>query len=648
MSARIAVSFLFYFIAVPALAQYNMMGEAFQEFATKRFWEYEEISITWNMEGTIQAELNEGINNLLEAKPTLAELNFTTVLEKDSSLWQAYYYRAASRKQLRKFSGAKQDLYRALALRPNFYEGYVELAKVYHLRNENIESERALKEAIRVNKSKGVAYYLRGDIDLGQDQIRNAVNNYTDCLAVDSLFHDARIKLSLIDFFAKKNEEVALQHLAQVLAYDSLQKSALLFRSIMLFEKNKEQSVQDLSNLILVSPYNLMARYLRGILLTEIKNYELAFADFQEVIKSTSVDDNQFAGKQTWTDKKIDIQNVGAYTLTRVYGLSDDDAAKIKQAYCHILNRDFMMAVGTLNQTSNPTQEPVCLYLIAVAYEHKGEHLKAFQFYDLALKLDDDIADAHKKRGIYEQEVKAWEKSIADFDAVLKLAPDSYVIYKIRGTSHFYVNNFTQAISDYSTYLQHDSLNKEIIGYRGMAYLNNKQRLNAYIDFAVSGNHQGIVFNDLTHLVDSVIIRGDTTVALQTLNTLTEAAPYFTEGYVRKFKIHMARQEWKPIENEIGRAVRNSRVDAEKTEHAYLLTVQAMTLEKNRHHDDALTKLTEAIKFDKQNALAYLERGKILLAMGKTSKAESDFKQAAALGDQQATKILSEQFPTGN
>lgn len=640
MSTKISVSLLFYCFVVPALAQFDMIGEAFQEFATKRFWQYEEISFTWNMEGTIQAELNEGINNLLEENPALAEVNFTTVLQKDSSLWQAYYYRAVSRKQLKEFSGAKQDLQQALKLHPEFYEGYVELAKVHHLRRKNIESEQALKEAIRLDKSKAVAYYLRGDIDLGQEQVRSAVNYYKQCLSVDSLFQDARIKLALIDFFVKKNEQVALSHLNKVLATDSLQKNALLFRSIMLFKNDKKQSVQDLSNLILVNPLNLMARYLRGIQLTEIKKFDRAFADFQMVIKSTSIDDNNFAGKQTWIDKKIDIQNVGAYILTRVYGLSDQDAAKIKQAYCHILNGEFALAVGILNQTSNPMQEPVCLYLIAVAYEHKGDHLKAFSFYNHALKLDDEIADAHKKRGIYEQEMKAWDKSITDFDAVLKLNPDSYVIYKIRGTSYYHVNNFTQAISDYSTYLKRDTLNKEIIGFRGAAYLKNNQRLNAYIDFAVSGNPGGLVFDDMNHLIDSVLTRGDTTFVLQALNTITEAAPYYTEGYVRKFKIHMARNEWKPIEAEILKALRNSRADAEKTEHAYLLLVEAMTLAKNRHKEDALTKFTESIKLDKQNAIAYLERGKLLRAMGKTSKAESDLKQAAELGSEKAKQLL--------
>src|SRR5688572_12347469 len=128
-------------------AQEQMFTEAFEEFATSRFWQYEEIPVTWNMKGTLQASLNEALNNLMEGNSEMAESDLSDVLKEDPSLWQVYYYRAASRKNLRKFKGAVKDLERSLQLHPDFYEGYVELAKVYHLSGNMIESERAIKRA---------------------------------------------------------------------------------------------------------------------------------------------------------------------------------------------------------------------------------------------------------------------------------------------------------------------------------------------------------------------------------------------------------------------------------------------------------------------------------------------------------------------
>jgi tetratricopeptide (TPR) repeat protein len=155
----------------------------------------------------------------------------------------------------------------------------------------------------------------------------------------------------------------------------------------------------------------------------------------------------------------------------------------------------------------------------------------------------------------------------------------------------------------------------------------------------VSHNPQAMGFNQMEKLIDSVLVR-DTTRALFYLDKITEAAPYFTEGYVQKFKIHLARSEWKSIENSITKAVRNSRKEASKFNYSYLLTVQAMTYVRLRHEEDALQVFDEAIKFDKGNATAYFERAKLWLSLGKASKARSDFKKAFLLGDKRAGQMV--------
>jgi tetratricopeptide (TPR) repeat protein len=385
----------------------------------------------------------------------------------------------------------------------------------------------------------------------------------------------------------------------------------------------------------------MIARYLRGTISTELGDFERAFLDFQRIIKDTSTDDNNFKGQQTWIDKKIDIQNVGAYTLTRIYGLPDGDAAKLKQAYCQILTSEFDKSITAIDQISNPKKEPLATYLKAVAYEHKGDHNTAFQYYDLTLRLDPEIADAHKKMGIYYQELKQWDKSVESLSRVLKIYPDNFVIAKIRGTSYYYLQRYPEAIADFTTYLAHDTTNIEVMGYRGMAYFKNGQRLKAYLDFANSDNENAINFPDLTHLVDSVIAKSDTTKTMALLSSITKGCPFFTEGFVRMYKIQVRRNEWKEIEQTINRAVRSSRMDATKTDQAYLLTLQGMNFARLHHEQDAIDILTEAVKLDSKSDLAYLERGKILLAQGKTSKAESDFRQASALGNQEASQLLA-------
>ena len=122
MRAKITVILLFVG-SFSLQAQDQMFAEAFEEFATSRFWEYEEIPVTWNMKGTLQASLNEALNNLMEGNSEMAESDLSDVIKEDPTLWQVYYYRAASRKNLHKFTGAEKDLQKAIQLHPDFYEG---------------------------------------------------------------------------------------------------------------------------------------------------------------------------------------------------------------------------------------------------------------------------------------------------------------------------------------------------------------------------------------------------------------------------------------------------------------------------------------------------------------------------------------------
>ena len=260
----------------------------------------------------------------------------------------------------------------------------------------------------------------------------------------------------------------------------------------------------------------------------------------------------------------------------------------------------------------------------------------------MALQLDNDIADAHKKRAIYEQELKQWQKSVDDLSEVLRITPDAFVTYRIRGASYFYLDQFENAISDFSEYLKHDSTNKEIIASRGMAYFSNKERLNAYMDFAQSENAHMLDFKDMRHLIDSVMMEGDTIHVMHALDRITQNYNFFTEGFVLKFKIHMSRDEWPPIEEDITRAVNYSRKDIPKSDHAFLLTLQAMYLARHKHEEDAIRTFDEAIRMNKSNDLAYLERAKVWRVMGKSSKAESDLKQASSLGNKQAQQLLSQ------
>jgi tetratricopeptide (TPR) repeat protein len=276
-----------------------------------------------------------------------------------------------------------------------------------------------------------------------------------------------------------------------------------------------------------------------------------------------------------------------------------------------------------------------------VAYEHKGVHFRALEHYSRALKLDDQIADAYKKRAIYEAELKEWDKSVQDFTAVLRLNPDAFLINRLRGVSYYHMNRFNEAVTDFTTYLKKDSTNKEVLGARGMAYFNSKQPLKAYVDFAQSENFKALNFEHIERSVDSVLQLKDTVQALYCLDRITKKAPFFSEGFVQKFRVYVARDDWKSIADDIRLAMNNIPADLARSKHSYLLTIHALLFSRNQHSDAAIDKLGEAIKVDEKNDFAYVERGRLFLQMRKSSKAENDFKKASDLGNQQAKQMLA-------
>lgn len=643
MALRTCFGWLLVCLAPHVNAQLELFGDAIGLHAmeTNRILAYDDIAIQWKMNGQLQVHLNEGINNLFENNPALAETNFTDVIKADSTIWQAYYYRGISRKQSRKLKDAEADLLHVIGTRNLLYECYIELGKISQLEDNVKDAEKFYDKGIKADPRKPLGYFLRANIQLAQNQQKDAAKNFNLCLLQDSVFHDARIKIGIIEIIKKKQFEAGLPYFNHVLRNDSLQRYALLFRSMVNFSTDQERSLSDLNHVVRLSPDNVLILYLRGLLLTEMGDYRRSFTDFHKVIERVYESDNNFVGKQTLVDKKIDIQNAGAYTVSRVYGLPEEDAVKIKKAYCLMLIGKYSESINSINETSFSGTEPLCLFLKGVASEHIGKHDAAYNFYNQALELDNDILDAHKKRGIYRQEMKQWASSIADFTEVLRINPETYVVYKIRGVSYYHLKNFPKAVSDFTQYLERDSTNKEIIASRGMAYMGDGQDLKASLDFAESGELHMLDYKKIAKSLELLLQNGDTAVALTYLNPLTKSVPVFTEGYALKFKILVSRQDWKSISNEIDNAIGNRRPDVNHRDQSYLLTIKAITSGKGNRYEEAIIKLNEAIEYDKLNALAFLERGKILLATGKNNKAINDLKRALSLGEGEAKEILS-------
>lgn len=600
---------------------------------------HRDIAIEWKMKGRAQAAFNDGLDNLLKDNPQLALSNFNAAIVEDNGFWEVYYYRGIAHKQLENFNDAKKDFKFLVEGNKERYYAQIELGKIALIQHDIDESDRWFNKAIKATDNNAYAHYLKANNQLTRGMDRAAANGYRDCIHKDSAFYDAWVRLAMIT--GKKKMSDAYPHLNQVLRRDSLNAHALLLRGLVRMSDNNTMALRDFNNLLVKDPNLLIGRYLRGIVHCELNDFDRAFSDFQRVVEATATDDNAYAGKQTWVDKRIDIQNLGTYTVSRVYGLPDKDGTALKKAYCLLVSGRAEECVKVVDALRIAETEPLCVYFKAIAMEHTGQHSKAFEFYNKALTLDKDIIDAYKKRGIYYQEMQMWDKSIADFNTVLTYQPKTLIAIRARGVSYYKSDRMAQALSNFDQYLKLDSTSEEVLSFRGMTHMRRNEVVPGTIDLVNAGRADAVDIKKLSHAVDSILFHGgDTLSVVSSLETITRKAPRLTDAYAQKLRLLVALRKWEQISGEIDRALLNRDATA-RASYSYLLTVKGMTRSRAKNYDEAIATLSEAIDVDKSNALAYLERGKLHAHTGKSGKAISDLNKAMSLGRKDAGPLLA-------
>lgn len=610
-------------------------------YSSNRLFEYQELPIQWTMAGKIQLHLNEGINNLSDQSLSAAEANLSEVIVQDPKVWPAYYYRSICYKQTQQMDRAKNDLLFLIEKFQPQYEYFIELGKISHLMGTHKEAIKYFENAIKIKPNDALAYFLLGNVQLEKLRFAESRSNYKICLNIDPSFHDAQIKLGIVDMISSKKIEEGLPYFDKVISEDSLNRSALILRSTIKVERG-DLDIRDLDRLVRISPENIMVRFMRARVLTKQKKYSVAFSDLQKVFKATYQDENVFVGQQTELDKRIDLQSAGEYTVRNVYGLPDEDGEKIRKAFCLIVTKDYDEAFQTIEGIFNWNKNALCLFLLGLASEHSGKHANAFNFYDHALRVDNDIADAHKKRGVYKTELKKWQEAMFDFSEILRISPSTFVAYKLRGLTQYHQKNFHLAIEDFSAYLKYDSLNKEVLNFRGITHLALGDSIRATSDFAQGENRDMLVEKDIVKFCKRLIVKHDTSQALQYLSITIKARPDFGELHVLRLRLMAAQKNWVILPSALEAAVNSLGSKYWTKENAsFLALVRGMILANVKNYPAALVAFDEAASNNDRDGRVFLERGLTLLELQRVKDAINDLKKAEKLGQPLATKLLA-------
>lgn len=119
------------------------------------------------------------------------------------------------------------------------------------------------------------------------------------------------------------------------------------------------------------------------------------------------------------------------------------------------------------------------------AYADFGESGKALQFYNQAIRLDPNFADALGNRGMAYAAQGKFALALADCNKAIQLNPNNTVLYFFRGSVYFQQKKFAQAIADINKVIQKFP-NEEPLLYamRGMAFADQGDSKRAITDYS--------------------------------------------------------------------------------------------------------------------------------------------------------------------
>jgi tetratricopeptide (TPR) repeat protein len=445
-------------------------GDLLKEFETNispsiNLLSRQDIFFKWNIAGPDQAAMNEGLNELREDHFGPALANFSIVIQHLPSFYAAYYYRGLCNKFLRKLHDAEKDFQRAIRYNDTLSVAYIELGKIGLATRDANKARSYFEKAARIPPESAGLVAL-GDFEFVLGHFGKADSLYQTSIALDSAFAEARTRVGVLVLSRTKDTQYALRQFSKALNNDSLQVEALFWRGITLASTKKfPESLKDWNTLVRHYPMQPLFILLRARINTELGQINAAFADLKKFSELAAVNETEFAGLQTATDRRIDLQTVLKYTMRKLYGLSDSSIDAIKAGYCKLLLSQYVPAAESFFEIKEDTE--LRYYLLGLTYEYMGKHNQAYTSYERAIKINNDIPDVHKKLGIYLLEMQQFSAAADNFTEMIRLEPGQVTGYKFRAIVRTKQGRCDDAIADAEKFIEIDSSDVEAFKARG-------------------------------------------------------------------------------------------------------------------------------------------------------------------------------------
>jgi len=385
---------------------------------------------------------------------------YSSVLEWNPNLAEAYLSRGAAYDELNQHERAIKDYDKAIEINPNYVEAYYNRGVTYTDLNQYEKATRDYNKAIELNPVLAMAYFNRGFVYNKLNQHERAIKDYNKAIELrEYLPHDK-------DAQAYNNRGVAYAKL-----------------------KQHEKAIKDYDKVIELNPNLAVAYQNRGIAYDELNQCEKAIKDFDKAIELNPQDaeaynnrgiaygkSNQLKKAIKDFDKVVELnpQDAGAYNNR---GIAYGKLNQLKKAI-----KDFNKAIEL-----NPNLTEAYLNR-GNAYAELNQCVKAIQNYNKAIEINPNDAEAYYSRGVTYTDLNQYENAIKDYNKAIELNPVLAVGYYNRGFAYGELNQHERAIQDYNKAIElreHLPDDKDAQAYtnRGVAYSELNQHERAIQDY---------------------------------------------------------------------------------------------------------------------------------------------------------------------
>ena len=378
-------------------------------------------------------------------------------------LAQNFYKKGLEKYENKDFNGAIADYKKAIEIKRDYVDAYMELGNVYSDRGEMQNAVDNYKKVIEYDPNSAKAYNRKGLITLRMIKPNEAIEVIK------------KLEESAINDY---NKAISLQP-DYAIAYNN---RGAFYQS----KGNHLKAIEDFNSVIKYDPKYALAYYNRALSNNALKKYKYAVADFQ---KSIDLDPNHLDSYYELGKKYVDLlqydkavkvldklirlnsnyinayyyRAVARYKLgDKVDAISDydkyieaepnDDQAYFERGVAKYDLDKKKEAIADFNKSLEIRPEYNTYYYRANALKDLGEKDKAINDYNASIKLKPDFPDAYKMRGYLKNDNRDYEGAIADWKSATRLNPSlaDADLYYMQGRANYNLGNKKGAISDFS------------------------------------------------------------------------------------------------------------------------------------------------------------------------------------------------------